>query len=323
MLSDVRNYYGLAKDFGQAGYFETEHCEQIVRELKLEIRVGKLVALSGIVGSGKSTMLRRTQEALAQDKEVLVSKSLSVEKGQISLATLIMALFYDLAIEKDFKIPTQPERRERALRDLIRKRQRPIALFIDDAHDLHSKTLIGLKRLIEVVRDSGGILSVVLAGHPKLKNDLRRPSMEEIGSRATIFELEGLGSEKRTYIKWLLTQSTAPKTKIEGIITEDALATLSEKLSTPLQFEFYLTRALEEAHKVGQKPVEADIIDNVLAKDINGLEPRLTREGYNTKVLAELLNAKPREIKAFLRGQLPPGRTQELQTELLTVGIPL
>jgi len=32
MLSDVRNYYGLAKDFGQAGYFETEHSEQIVRE---------------------------------------------------------------------------------------------------------------------------------------------------------------------------------------------------------------------------------------------------------------------------------------------------
>jgi len=50
---------------------------------------------------------------------------------------------------------------------------------------------MGLKRLIEVVRDSGGTLSVVLAGHPKLKNDLRRPSMEEIGSRATIFELEG------------------------------------------------------------------------------------------------------------------------------------
>ena len=96
MLSDVRNYYGLAKDFGQAGYFETEHSEQIVRELKLEIKVGKLVALSGIIGSGKCTMLRRIQEALAQDKEILVSKSLSLEKGQISLATLIMALFYDL-----------------------------------------------------------------------------------------------------------------------------------------------------------------------------------------------------------------------------------
>jgi type II secretory pathway predicted ATPase ExeA len=288
MLSDVRNYYGLARDFGQAGYFATEHSEQIVSELKLEIKAGKLVALSGIVGCGKTTMLRRIQEALSQDKEILASKSLSLEKSQISLATLIMALFYDLATEKDFKIPTQPERRERALRDLIKKRQKPIALFIDDAHDLHSKTLIGLKRLIEVVRDSGGTLSVVLAGHPKLKNDLRRPSMEEIGSRATIFELESLGSEKRKYLKWLLLQSVAPKTKIESVISDDAVATLSEKLTTPLQFEYYLTRALEEAYKVGQKPVGPDMIDNVLAKDIDGLEPRLTRQGYNAKVLAEL-----------------------------------
>jgi len=43
-----------------------------------------------------------------------------------------------------------------------------------------------------------------------------------------------------------------PGRKMKGIITEDAFATLSEKLSTPLQIEFYLTR-----------------------------------EGYNVKVLAE------------------------------------
>jgi uncharacterized membrane protein YozB (DUF420 family) len=92
---------------------------------------------------------------------------------------------------------------------------------------MHSKTLIGLKRLIEVVRDSGGMLSVVLAGHPKLKNDLRRASMEEIGSRATIFELEGLGSEKRKYLKWLLAQSVAPKTKIESVITDVAISAVA------------------------------------------------------------------------------------------------
>ena len=78
--------------------------------------------------------------------------------------------------------------------------------------------------------------------------------------------------------------------------------------ASPESFEYYLTRALEEAYKVGQKPVEADMIENVLAKDINGLEPRLTRQGYNAKVLAELLNAKPREIKSFLSGQLASGR---------------
>lgn len=146
-------------------------------------------------------MLRRIHDVLAQEKEILVSKSLAVEKSQINLGTLIMALFYDLATDKDFKIPTQPEQRERALRDLIKKGNKPIALFIDEAHDLHGRTLTGLKRLIEVARDGGGTLSVVLAGHPKLRNDLRRSTMEEIGSRTTIFELEGI---RRAYIDWLL-----------------------------------------------------------------------------------------------------------------------
>ena len=53
------------------------------------------------------------------------------------------------------------------------------------------------------------------------------------------------------------------------------------------------------------------------------LEPRLTRQGYIAKVLAEVLNAKPRQMRALLRGQLAPGRAQELQHEMLAVGIPL
>jgi ABC-type glutathione transport system ATPase component len=64
MLSEVRNYYGLARDFGQTGYFETEHSEQIVSELKLEIKAGKLVALSGIVGCGKTTILTHSRGSL-------------------------------------------------------------------------------------------------------------------------------------------------------------------------------------------------------------------------------------------------------------------
>jgi transcriptional regulator with XRE-family HTH domain len=80
---------------------------------------------------------------------------------------------------------------------------------------------------------------------------------------------------------------------------------------------------LRNRGKVGQKPIGTNMIENVLAKDINGLEPKLTREGCDAKVLPEILNTKPREIKSFLCGQLAPGRTQELQNELLAAGIPL
>jgi hypothetical protein len=53
------------------------------------------------------------------------------------------------------------------------------------------------------------------------------------------------------------------------------------------------------------------------------LELRLTRHGYNAKVPAEVLNAKPRRDPRMLRGQLAPGQAQELQHEMLAVGIPL
>jgi len=65
------------------------------------------------------------------------------------------------------------------------------------------------------------------------------------------------------------------------------------------------------------------MVEAVLAKDLDALEARLMRLGYNTKVLAELLDITPKEVRAFLRGQLPPERTQELHHGLLAAGVPL
>lgn len=69
----------------------------------------------------------------------------------------------------------------------MNKSKRPVVLFIDEAHDLNGHTLTGVKRLMELVEGGAGRLSVVLPGHPKLRNDLRRPTMEEIGYRPDIF----------------------------------------------------------------------------------------------------------------------------------------
>ena len=73
-------------------------------------------------------------------------------------------------------------------------------LFIDEAHDLHGNTLNGLKRLMEIVDAGGGVLSIVLVGHPRLQNDLRRATMEEIGHRSTTIEIAGLGKDARPFI---------------------------------------------------------------------------------------------------------------------------
>jgi hypothetical protein len=54
------------------------------------------------------------------------------------------------------------------------------------------------------------------------------------------------------------------QTKIDTILTQEAMVFLSDKLETPLQFEAYLTRSFEEGYKVGQKPVTAEVIESVL-----------------------------------------------------------
>jgi type II secretory pathway predicted ATPase ExeA len=323
MLTEVMEHYGLDKEFHKVGYFETSDQRQLFKDIKAAISSSKLVALTGIVGCGKTVTLRRLQAILVQEGKILVSKSLSVEKERTTLKTLISALFYDLSAEKEIKIPPQGEKRERELRDLIKKGKKPVALFVDEAHDLHGKTLTGLKRLIEVVEDGGGTLSVVLAGHPKLKNDLRRPTMEEIGYRATVFSLDGLIGSQRDYIAWLLNECLTEGTQISDVINADAIDMLAMRLRTPLQIEQHLTLALEAAFQVGEKPVTVAITESVLSRQMDDLEPTLTRHGYDVKGLAEQFNAKPVEIKSLLNGQLDAVRTRELQDLMMAAGLPI
>jgi len=205
---------------------------------------------------------------------------------------------------------------------VMRRCQKPIVLGIDDGHDGHGQTLRGLKQLMEKTSRRGGRLTLVLAGHPRLKNDLRRPSREETGARTTLCEFEGIKGHQRRYITWLLEQCAAEVDPLE-ILTPDALELLAERLVTPLQIQHYLTRLLEQAYRLGEKPATPAIVNMTLAPDMHALEPTLMRYGYNVQVLSEFLNIRQAEVRSFLHGQLPPGRTEELHHQLFAAGIPL
>jgi len=323
MRVEVMQHYQLTQPLGQAGYYETQHHQQLIKDIKSAILEGRLIALCGVIGSGKTVTLRRLQQQLKEENRVLVSKSLAVEKHSIKLGTLIAALFYDLSTEKPVRIPTQGEKRERDLRELVKKGKRPVALFVDEAHDLNGHPLTGLKRLMEVVEDGDGRLSIVLAGHPKLRNDLRRPTMEEIGYRTDVFTLDGIAGSQREYIQWLLHVCTAPQTEPEMILTPDAIDLLASTLHTPLQIQLHLTLAFEVGYQTGEQPISADVVDNVLAKQLDDLEPMLTRHGYHIKDLVEQFDARPAEIKALFSNQLDPTRTAELRDRMLRAGLPI
>lgn len=322
MLTEVMQHYGLARPPVDAGFFETEHHAQVARDIQAAITRGGLIALTAIIGAGKTVLARRLRAALEREDKVIVSRSLSLDKTRIAMPVLVAALFYDLSPEKNVAISNNSERRERDLQDLFRRAKKPVALFIDDAHDLHPRTLVALKRLIELVTEGGGQLSVVLIGHPKLKNDLRRPKMEEIGDRATVFEFGGLRDQQRNYIDWVLRASLKEAAEPEEILTAEAATSLAAKLKTPLQIGQHLVRAFEAGFEMGVKPIDARIVEAVLSRQINDLEAQLTRNGYDIRSLVEQFEAKPAEIRQLLRGELDAGRTGELLDEMRAAGLP-
>jgi type II secretory pathway predicted ATPase ExeA len=323
MRVEVMQYYGLTRPFNQAGYYETAHHQALMKDIRGAIHEGRLIALCGVVGSGKTVMLRRLQRLLEEEKKVTVSKSLAVDKHRIKLATFIAALFYDLSTEKNVRIPSQGEKRERDLRELVRKNKRPVALFVDEAHDLNGHTLIGLKRLMELVEDGDGRLSVVLAGHPKLRNDLRKPTMEEIGYRTDVFSLDGIAGHQREYIHWLLKTCSEGQSEADPILADDGLELLAAKLRTPLQIQLHLALALEAGYQAGERPVTVEVVESILSRHIDDLEPTLTRHGYRIKDLIEQLDAKSADIKALFNNTLDPVRATELREKMLRAGLPI
>ena len=252
-----------------------------------------------------------------------MSKSVSIEKRRTQLGTLVSALFYDLTPgSKQVNIPTQGERRDRELQELVRKGKKPVALFVDDAHELSRNTLNNLKLLLEVIADGGGQLSIVLAGHPRLSNDLRNPNMEEIGYRSTVFSLDAITGSQREYIHWLL-RNCSNGADPEAIFAEETIDLLASKLRTPLQVEQHLKLALEAGYLIGAKPVSVEVAESVLSKKLDDLEPTLIRHGYKMRDLTEELGVNSREIKALFRNQLEPSRSKELQEKMLAAGLPI
>jgi hypothetical protein len=80
---------------------------------------------------------------------------------------------------------------------------------------------------------------------------------------------------------------------------------------------------LEAGYQTGEKPITATLVESVLSRQLDDLEPTLTRHGYRLKDMVEQFDAKPAEIRALFNNQLDPDRTAELRDRMLTVGLPI
>ena len=137
------------------------------------------------------------------------------------------------------------------------------------------------------------------------------------------YSLDGIAGVQREYINWLLATCSGGKMQANEMLTEGAIDLLASRLRTPLQVQLHLSLALEAGYRTGELPVTAGVVESVLSRQIDDMEPTLTRHGYRTKDLVELFDAKTAEVKAMFNNTLEPARATELREKMLRAGLPI
>ena len=118
--------------------------------------------------------------------------------------------------------------------------------------------------------------------------------MEEVGDRTTVFEFGGLRDRQRDYIDWTLRASLEEGVEPEEVLTDEAATLLAARLKTPLQIGRYLVRAFEAGFEMAARLVDATVVEGVLSRRLDDLEPQLTRHGYDVKAICDQFDARER-----------------------------
>lgn len=105
LTEEIMERYELARDWRSAGFYETENHAQIAHAVRSGLTSGRLIAITGPVGIGKTAYLHRMQDEIAKERKVIVAGSLSVDKMRATVPTLVAALFYDLSRQKGAENP--------------------------------------------------------------------------------------------------------------------------------------------------------------------------------------------------------------------------
>ena len=241
---------------------------------------GRMVAIIGESGAGKSTMLDDLKEKITRQHKPIVLIEPSVEgmedtdtKGEtMRSADIHAAIIYTLG--EKVTVARGKEKRSRQVRAMLEESTtsgRSHLLVIEEAHALPTPTLNHLKRLHEKMRlGRRPMLGILLMGHPELEKKLCRYDVREVMQRTEIARLRPLGADLAGYLQ---VRVEALGRKLDDFISIDGVDELRNRLTAhsaehdahvsllyPLNVNNWMIAAINTAAELGAPKVDRDVI---------------------------------------------------------------
>lgn len=237
-----------------------------------------LTVLTGEVGTGKTTLLRRLMKNLGETVHFIF----------FYYTTLTFDDLLDF-IWDDLQIPAQAEGRLRkvaVLREYLYTRGQeglPVALLIDEVQNLNEDVLSYIHLLLDLDADGEKLLPLVLVGQPEFEATLTYPAQAQLHQRVALHcRLDHLKSQEVG--PFILHRLQAVGCRRRRLFEADAVERIAiYSQGIPRLINVICDNALLIAYSTARKTVSAEIIEEV-AQDLR-LQPAI-RESYAASLLS-------------------------------------
>lgn len=185
------------KDIGADGLFSAAQGEELQARLGFLVSTRGIGLITGEVGSGKSTAVRRFTSGLDPSRNLV----LYVSDSTLTPRSLYHRLLSMMGIQASMR--NCRNRFESVVLDTYEGQGKQVFLILDEAHCLSDATIQELRFVSSFNMDSTCPLTIVLIGQPELRPRLKLAVFEPILQRISVkFHMTGMAAvETKAYIQ--------------------------------------------------------------------------------------------------------------------------
>lgn len=192
-VDETSPFQPFSKELDSALCYESKGHQEALARLELMVEHRYLGVLTGEVGSGKSTCIRRLFSGL----DSMVYQPIYVNMSGLKPRDFYGALLQHMGEVAPYSVAKAKRLWDEILQHRVAQGERTLVVVIDEAQEISESMILELRFVMNHNMDSCSLFPLILVGQPELRKTLRlkkyEPTVQRIGMQ---YHLQGLTKEE-------------------------------------------------------------------------------------------------------------------------------